>query len=223
MNRTPDQIIADVIGFGPDDSAQWCNRKDLHKIIHAVQGEFVDQGVEQAEHISSLEQTIHKHESSSPRMEELLVRYQQWLQIVEYDPAARVAEAHIDYMLQGQYIPRPGTVVTSGFYAAAQERENASATKEASERGMAFLVHGVHVSVDNVFVLSVPDTKGPISDMRKAKEDARAALDQQRSYIELTRVMQEALTLLADVGVELGPVHAMTERIRQFLSRVAGS
>src|ERR1700750_941158 len=52
--------------------------------------------------------------------------------------------------------------------------EHEHAAQEARDRGMAFLVDGKHVPADRVFILSVPDTVGPISAMRQAKDHARA-------------------------------------------------
>lgn len=54
--------------------------------------------------------------------------------------------------------------------------EHESAAAEARDRGMAFIVDGKHVNADRVFILSVPDTIGPISNMRTAKVEAKKAL-----------------------------------------------
>lgn len=51
-----------------------------------------------------------------------------------------------------------------------------AAQAEARLRGMAFVVNGLHVPAENVFILSVPDTIGPISAMRTAKDEAKKAL-----------------------------------------------
>lgn len=71
------------------------------------------------------------------------------------------------------------------------QREYDLAAAEARSRGMAFIVHGVHVNADHVMILSMPNTIGPISDMRRAKIDAEAALAEQVSYAELQRQLIE--------------------------------
>ena len=52
---------------------------------------------------------------------------------------------------------------------------------EARQRGMAFLVDGQHVNADRIMILSLPDTTGPISNMRKAKAEAKEVLEQSRT------------------------------------------
>ena len=56
------------------------------------------------------------------------------------------------------------------------DNEYESAAAEARQRGMAFMVDGKHVNADRVFIFSVPDSIGPISDMRRAKQEALAVM-----------------------------------------------
>jgi hypothetical protein len=93
--------------------------------------------------------------------------------------------------------------------------EHEFAAAEARERGMAFIVDGKHVNADRVFILSVPDTVGPISAMRTAKIDAQAALrdmeafsanvskPMNKAHVELTG--QHLSSLMDAVGLEKKP------------------
>lgn len=58
------------------------------------------------------------------------------------------------------------------------DHQRECAEVEARERGMAFIVRGYHVKADEVMILSMPDSTGPIGEMRKAKDEARDALQQ---------------------------------------------
>lgn len=60
--------------------------------------------------------------------------------------------------------------------------EQKEAETEAALRGMSFIVDGKHVSADRVFILSVPDTIGPISNMRAAKADAKRVMEELEAF-----------------------------------------
>lgn len=76
--------------------------------------------------------------------------------------------------------------------------EQALAEKEALERGLSFLVHGVWVSADHVQVVSTDALTGPIADMRREKDEARAELAQLRDA-RMHTAMPLAMQAIADV------------------------
>lgn len=57
-----------------------------------------------------------------------------------------------------------------------------SAAAEARDRGMAFIVDGRHVNADRVLILSVPDTIGPISNMRREKQEGQRLLQEMEAF-----------------------------------------
>lgn len=81
-----------------------------------------------------------------------------------------------------------------------------SAQREARDRGMAFIVDGKHIPADRVFILSVPDTVGPISSMRKAKVDALAALHSYEDYDKFRSHSVTLNTVLVKMADYLGMV-----------------
>lgn len=95
--------------------------------------------------------------------------------------------------------------------------EHESAAAEARERGMAFIVDGKHVNADRIFILSLPDTTGPISDMRRAKADALASLQElEQFHANVSKPMNEQhvkmtgehlRSLMKAVGMPTPPAH----------------
>lgn len=83
-----------------------------------------------------------------------------------------------------------------------------SAESEARVRGMAFIVDGKHVDADRVFILSVPDTVGPISAMRTAKAEA-------------VRTLAELEAFQANVSRPMAKQHV--EMTGQHLSQLMGA
>lgn len=191
-----DDLIAKTVGQPSVSNVYMLSLDDLRRLCFAVDGEHVDQHAEQASFIASLEQTIKTYEGRTPHMSELLVRYEKWSLI---DKKECTSESLIDYMLQGRYIPLPSHNPTSGDYASRDAREQASALADAEAKGMAFLVHGVHVSADHVTIVSPPAGVGPIAAMRAEKEAARKTLEDIEAATSNVRFLANRVRRMCDL------------------------
>ena len=116
------------------------------------------------------------------------------------EPHLDVARTDEDASERCGHIWRPADVPTNGVLAIKTQGQNDSpistadfiascaspstldqwvaAEAEALQRGMAFIVHGRHISADFVEIVSAGDGTGPIAEMRREKREAQELLAQ---------------------------------------------
>lgn len=148
----------------------------------------IDIGAAQAETIKSHEAYIKKLDGSRLHMDSMLVRLKEWQHSTQ---ACKLtddsAESMLQFVLQGQYVPINRGVIAEledvREFKAAQARERQHAENDAVTLGMGFIVHGVHVSPNNVIVLGGVEN---VDKMRAATAEAREALAEFKQALDAT-------------------------------------